>query len=140
MPLYDATVPQMRKMLGNLDGWLEKAEAFAKERGFEVDRFVEFRLAPDQFALARQIQACCDTAKFTAARLTGQEAPKDADDETTVAALRARLQSTRASLEKFTEHPSHRAHPLLVRPLRHPVVRSLLLLLRCRRAALSRLQ
>ncbi len=102
MPLYDATVPQMRKMLANLDGWLEKAEAFAKERGFEADRFVDFRLAPDQFALARQVQASCDTAKFTAARLTGKEAPKDADDETTVAALRARIQKTRAYLETIT--------------------------------------
>ena len=94
MPLYDACVPQMTKMLGNLHGWLEQAEKYAEERGFDPERFVEMRLAPDMFTLTRQVQSACDTAKFAAHRLGQKEAPKHADDETSLSELKARIQST----------------------------------------------
>jgi len=98
----ELSITQMSKMLRNLEGWLGKAEEYAKERGFEVDVLVGARLAPDQFALARQIQASCDTVKFAAARLSGGEAPSHPDEETTVAELRTRIQATLAYLETVT--------------------------------------
>ncbi len=98
----ELAITQLSKMLRNLEGWLGKAEAHAEERGFEVDVLVGTRLAPDQFALARQIQASCDTAKFAAARLSGGEAPSHPDEETTVAELRARIHATLAYLETVT--------------------------------------
>ncbi|MBO6937293.1 MAG: DUF1993 domain-containing protein [Deltaproteobacteria bacterium] len=101
MPLYDATVPQLSKMLGNLDGWLEKAAAFADSRKADPERWVQARLAIDQYALAQQVQGACDTAKFAAARMTGKEAPKDADDEKTLAELHARIAKTREYLASF---------------------------------------
>ena len=99
MSLHDASVSQMSKMLRNLEGWLDKAEAHAKAKGFEVDVLANARLAPDQYALVRQIQAACDNAKFTAARLAGVTPPANPDTETTIAELRARIRSTLGFLE-----------------------------------------
>jgi uncharacterized protein len=102
MSLHDASVSQMSKMLRNLEGWLDKAEAHAKLKGFEVDVLTSARLAPDQYPLVRQIQSACDTAKFTAARLAGVTAPSHPDTETTIAELRQRIRSTLAWLETVT--------------------------------------
>jgi hypothetical protein len=92
-------VPQYAKMLNNLDRWLEKATEHATARKFEVDTLVHARLAPDQFSLDRQIQSACDSAKFSAAYLTGTEAPSHPDTEKTVAELRARIRTCIAYLE-----------------------------------------
>lgn len=93
MSIYNATVPQVSKMLRNLDAWLVKAEVHAEAVGFSVDNLVSARLAPDQFPLGWQIGTAADNAKLMVARLTGLEAPKHADDQTTVAELRARIAS-----------------------------------------------
>jgi uncharacterized protein len=105
MSLHDASVSQMSKMLRNLAGWLDKAEAHAKTKKFDVDVLVVARLAPDQYALVRQIQSACDSAKFAAARLASVEAPKHPDEEKTIAELRQRIHSTLAFLETIT--PAH---------------------------------
>lgn len=100
--MYYATFGQMKKMLGQLDKWLEAAEAFAKATSFDPNVFVGLRLAPDQFAFARQVQLTCDTAKLAASRLTGKDAPTQADDEQTLEALRARVRSVISYLDGFT--------------------------------------
>ncbi len=100
--MYYQTVCQMKKHLGQLDKWLEAAAAFATKKSFEADRFLEFRLAPDQFAFARQVQTACDTAKLVTARLAGKEAPPHADTEKTVEELRARVRTVIAYLDGFT--------------------------------------
>jgi hypothetical protein len=92
------TVSQMKKTLGQVDKWLDTASAFAKTKSFDPNLFLTFRLAPDQFAFVKQVQNACDTAKFAAARLTGKEAPKHADDEATIEALKARIASVIAWL------------------------------------------
>ncbi len=94
---------QMKKMLGQLDGWLGKAADDAKVRGFDPNVLVDSRLAPDQFALVKQVQAACDTAKLACARLTGTEAPSHPDTETTLDELRARIQSVIAYLDGVSE-------------------------------------
>lgn len=101
MPLYDATVPQLDKMLGNLDAWLQKAAAHAETKKTDPERWVSMRLAVDQFALAQQVQSACDTAKFAAARMTGKESPAFPDDETTLGELRERIAKTREYLGTF---------------------------------------
>lgn len=103
MSMYTASVPQTAKMLRNLDAWLEKAEAHAATKKFDVDTLLTARLAPDMFPLARQVQSSCDHAKFMAARLSGKEAPKHPDTETTFTELRARIRSTLAFLDTVTE-------------------------------------
>ena len=57
------------------------------------------RLAPDMLAFPRQIQIACDTAKFFVARVTGTEAPKFDDTESTLAELRERVLQTMAFIE-----------------------------------------
>ena len=93
-----ATLGQMKKTLGQLDKWLEAAGAFAQTRSFEAKVFLGLRLAPDQFALAKQVQTACDTAKLAASRLSGKEAPSHPDTEQTLEELRARVQSVLAYL------------------------------------------
>lgn len=73
-----------------VDRWLTKAEEFAKSKSFDVNVLLGARLAPDQYALSRQVQAACDAAKFMAARLGGQPSPAHPSTETTMAELHAR--------------------------------------------------
>jgi hypothetical protein len=100
--MYYAMFSQMKKQLGQLDHWFETASASAKARSFDPNLFLGFRLAPDQFALARQVQVTCDTCKLGASRLTGKAAPAQPDTEQTVEELRARVQSVIAYLDGFT--------------------------------------
>jgi hypothetical protein len=100
--MYYEMFRQMKKTLGQLDHCLEMAEATAKTKSFDSDLFVGFRLAPDQFALARQVQIACDAAKLGASRLTGKEAPAQPDTERTLAELRARIQSVVTYLDGFS--------------------------------------
>jgi hypothetical protein len=103
MSLYEATIPQLKKMLTNLDAWLEASIAYAKSKSFDPNVLVTARLAPDQYPLVRQVQAACDGAKFAAARLTGKEPPKNPDTEQTMDELRARIAVTNAYLDTFTQ-------------------------------------
>jgi hypothetical protein len=101
MNLYDLAIPQFTKMIANLDRWLESAAEHATKKPFDAGVLVAARLAPDQYPLSRQVQSACDGAKFTAARLTGKEAPKHPDTEQTIDELRARTRTVRAYLETF---------------------------------------
>lgn len=102
MSLFHESIPPFARMLGNLERWLDEAAEYADSRGFDPEVFTTARLCPDQFPLTRQIQAACDAAKFTAARLSGQEAPSHPDTETTLAELRARIATTLAYLANFS--------------------------------------
>lgn len=93
----------MQKMLANSLAWLDKASAHAKAKKFEPDAFLSSRLAPDQYAFVRQLQAACDTVKLAAARLAGREAPKHPDTEATVEQIRGRIQAVIAYLDGFSE-------------------------------------
>ncbi|HRG97249.1 MAG TPA: DUF1993 domain-containing protein [Polyangiaceae bacterium] len=94
---------QMKKMLGQLDTWLDAAEAHAKAKSFDPAVYLSLRLSPDQFGFAKQVQTACDTAKLAASRLTGKDAPSHADTEATVAELQTRVRSTIAYLDGFSE-------------------------------------
>lgn len=92
---------QFRKMLENLDNCLAKAESHATAKKFDVNVLASYRLAPDMFPLVKQIQSCCDTAKFAAAYLSQQTPPKHEDNETTFADLRARIAKVVGYLSSF---------------------------------------
>src|SRR4051794_25052318 len=100
--MYYETISQMKKLLGQLDKWLEAAGTHAQTKSFDPNVFVGLRLAPDQFAFARQVQTACDTAKLAASRLTGKDAPKHPDTETTLEELRARVASVIEYLNGFS--------------------------------------
>ena len=92
--MHSASVPIFARMLGNLTTWLDKAEAHALARKFDTSVYLAARLAPDMLAFTKQIQIGCDAAKFGIARLSGVEAPKFEDNETTFAELRERVRKT----------------------------------------------
>ncbi len=100
--MYFETLTQMSKQLTQLDKWLETAGEFAKTKSFDPNSFLGFRLAPDQFAFARQVQTACDTAKLAASRLTGKDAPVFPDTEQTLDELRTRVQAVTAYLAGLT--------------------------------------
>ena len=96
------TFTQFKKQLGQLDKWLGMAADYAQSKKFEPDVFVNLRLAPDQFPLARQVQIACDTVKLAAGYLTGKPMPAQEDTEKTLAELQARVRSTIALLDGLT--------------------------------------
>ena len=99
LSLHDASVPIFRQMLAALSHILDKAAAQASESGINPATLIEARLAPDMFPLARQVQIATDHAKGATARLAGQDLPSYADDETTFAELKARIEKTLAFIE-----------------------------------------
>lgn len=113
--MYTATVPQLGKILRNMETWLDKAEAHATAKKFDPNTLLGARLAPDMFPLVRQFQSACDTAKFLAARLGGKDAPSDPDNETTIAELRARIQKTAAFVATIQESDFQDAAKRLVK-------------------------
>jgi uncharacterized protein len=93
---------QMKKQLGQLDKWLDAAAVFAQERKVDPATILGWRLAPDQFALTRQVQVACDTAKLGASRLTGKDAPSHPDTEQTIDELRTRVRAVIGYLDGLT--------------------------------------
>jgi len=100
--MYFEILGQMKKQLGHIHLWLDAAAAYAESKKFDPNVFVGLRLAPDQFAFARQIQIACDTTKLGASRITGKVAPTQPDTEQTLAELRARVASAIAYLDSYT--------------------------------------
>ncbi len=93
--LYDASIAPLIHMLGGLSTILAKAEAHG---GIDANTA---RLAPDMLPLKNQIYIATDSAKGCGARLTGTEAPKYEDFETTYPELRARIAKTVAYLKSL---------------------------------------
>jgi uncharacterized protein len=99
--MYQASVPAFLQMLNSLSAILGKAEAYAAERKIDPAVLLGYRLAPDMFPLARQVQIATDHAKGCSARLAGVDVPKYADDETSFGALRERIARTIEFVEDF---------------------------------------
>jgi hypothetical protein len=99
--MHQAAAPGILQTLKALDGVLAKAEAFAAEKKIDPAVLLNYRLAPDMFALTRQVQLVTDFAKGTMARLAGREIPKYEDVETTIPELRARIAKVTAFVQGF---------------------------------------
>jgi hypothetical protein len=99
--MYRASVPVFARALRNLVAILKKAEANAAERKIDPAVLLNYRLAPDMFALTRQVQIATDMAKGCASRLAGVEIPSYEDKEATFGELVARVEKCIAYLESF---------------------------------------
>jgi hypothetical protein len=91
--MYFQTFRQFQKQLVQLEGWLDKAVAHAEAKKFDPAVYAGLRLAPDQLPFSTQVLIACDTAKLGASRITGKDAPTQADTEQTLDELRARVRS-----------------------------------------------
>jgi len=103
--MYQASVPQLTKMLSNLSAILKKAETYSTTKKIDAQVVLGSRLSLDMFALTKQIQIACDQAKNGLARLAGVEPPKMADQEASFSDLQDRITRTIAFID--TLKPEH---------------------------------
>lgn len=96
LSMYDASVPVFVRSLTALSTVLDKAAAYFEAKKIDPAAVLTARLAPDMFALTRQVQLACDFAKNTSGRLAGGDLPKYEDTETSITELKARIQKTLA--------------------------------------------
>lgn len=97
--MHAQTVPTLHRTLTQLKHVLQSGATHAAEKGWDPAVLLGMRLAPDMFPLTRQVQIATDIAKNAVARMTGGEAPKFADDETTFEALIARIDKALAYID-----------------------------------------
>ncbi|MBU3615053.1 DUF1993 domain-containing protein [Polynucleobacter sp. Latsch14-2] len=97
--MYQASIPQFKKMLSNLSIILKKGEEYASAKKIEGTVLTGERLFPDMFPLSKQVQIACDQVKNGMARLAGIEPPKFDDSETTFAELQERVAKTIAFID-----------------------------------------
>jgi hypothetical protein len=100
--MYYLAIRQFARTLKNLDAVLDKAIKYAEGRKFDVNNLLTARLFPDMLPFVTQVRIACDNAKTAAALLSGKEAPKHEDNETTFPELRARIAKCLAYLDTFT--------------------------------------
>ncbi|MBC7498035.1 DUF1993 domain-containing protein [Candidatus Gracilibacteria bacterium] len=100
---YQTTITLPIVRLQGLLSLLDTVETQAEVRGMSDTEILELRLAPNMFALVKQIQIATDNAKGMASRMAGKEAPKYDDNEVSFSDIRARLEKTITYLETFTE-------------------------------------
>lgn len=91
--IRDASTPVYKRGLRTLLRLLERAEAHATANNVDARSLLDAKLAADMYDFKKQVQIATDHAKGGAARLAGLEPPKFADEETTVAELRVRVQA-----------------------------------------------
>lgn len=96
MSMSSAAIPTFEITLGALSQLLDKADAYCTGKKVDPGVLLGYRLAPDMFALTKQVQIACDMAKFGAARLSGVEPPKFEDNEKTIPELKERIAKTLA--------------------------------------------
>ena len=101
LSMYQASAPVFVKVLTNLSAILKKGADFCAAKKIEPSVLVNGRLAPDMFALARQVQIATDQAKGCVARLSGAQPPSYADTETTFDELQARIAKTIEFVKTF---------------------------------------
>ena len=92
--MYQASVPRLANLLGNLSNILDKAQAHADANGIDVSTLMDCRLTPDMYPFSKQVQIACDKARSVVARLAGMEVPYYEDDERTFAELKERIART----------------------------------------------
>jgi hypothetical protein len=97
--MSQVSLPALEIGLNALSAVLDKATAFAAAKKIDAAVLLNWRLAPDMFALTRQIQIAADLAKNGTSRLAGVEAPRFEDNETTIEQLKTRLARTVAFLK-----------------------------------------
>jgi hypothetical protein len=100
--IHDHVVPEMTMLLTAMTGYFDKAVHHAQAKNYDVNALLTARLAPDQYALAKQVAATCYVAEECVARLAGKGATAKWDDvDTTFAGLRSRVEKTISRLKSF---------------------------------------
>lgn len=99
--MYRASVPVFTRVINNLNAILDKAVVYAAEKKIDPTVLLNARLAPNMFALTRQVQIVTDQIKGCVSRLAGVDIPRYEDTETTFEQLKARLNKTLDYINTF---------------------------------------
>ena len=118
--MYYLAIRQFARSLKNLDALLGKAVSHAEARKFDVNNFCGVRLFPDMLPFTAQIRIATDMAKAAAANLSGKEAPKFEDNETTIEQLRARVRRCIGFLEGFSAADFEKVSPKTLVKIPYP--------------------
>lgn len=97
--MSQASLPVFEIGLNALAAVLDKAAAHATAKKIDPSVILGWRLAPDMFALTRQVQVTADQAKNGSARLAGVEPPKYEDNESGFDQVKERIAKTVAYLK-----------------------------------------
>ena len=92
--MYQVSVPRFVNILTNLSAILDNTQAHVDATKIDAAALTTYRLFPDMFAMARQVQIACDTAKGAVARLAGVDIPVNEDTEQTLTELKKRIATT----------------------------------------------
>jgi hypothetical protein len=99
LTMSKASVPAFVRGLTVLSNLLKKGEEHAAQAGMAPETLLGARLAEDMLPLSAQVQRASDASKFAVQRLSGGEAPKFEDNETSFAQLQERIANTIAYLQ-----------------------------------------
>jgi uncharacterized protein len=124
--MYHLAIRQFAHTLKNLDAILGKAVSHAEAKKFDVNNFCSARVAPDMLPFPVQIRIATDQAKSAAASLSGKEAPKFEDNETTIEELRGRIRRCVSFLDSFTEKDFEKTNAKTVIKLAYPPGKAML--------------
>ncbi len=92
--MYQASVPRLVNLLGNLSGMLDKAQAHVDAGQVDEAALMDRRLIEDMYPFSKQVQIACDKARSVVARLADLDPTRDPDDERTLAELKTRIART----------------------------------------------
>lgn len=95
-------VSALPRLMDNLAHLLRKAEANASERGIDESVFMNARLTPDMWPLAKQVQTCAELAKNAPFRIAGLEPPSYEGVPTSFADCYAVLERVKADMARVT--------------------------------------
>jgi uncharacterized protein len=99
--MFQITVPVYIQRLNGLHTCLKKAQAMYAEKKYDETTLLNYRIFPDMFHFAKQVQAATDHARNGAARLAGQEPLAIEANEKSLADLVGRVEKTIDYLKTF---------------------------------------
>lgn len=99
--MYQISVPVFTRMLTNLISIMEKAAAHCEANKIDPAVLINYRLYPDMFAFARQVQIAADTARNGTGYLAGAEPPKFENTEQDFPQLIERVKQTIGYVNSF---------------------------------------
>lgn len=100
LSLYDAVIPSNIQILGAIDRLLDKAEAFAAEKGMSAAELIDARLAPDMLPFGYQVKSVAEHSVGGIEGVRGGNfSPSMAPWPTDFAGLHERIRGAIAALE-----------------------------------------
>jgi hypothetical protein len=95
---HKISVPVFAKHLYAIAGCMKKAQTAYAEKKCDETTLIHYRLYPDMFSFAKQVQMATDHARNFAGQLSGVAAPKFEDTEKSLGELIQRVEKTVAYL------------------------------------------